>query len=82
MCYGIRHAANSSCLETLKYGVRDTHVARIDVDLQEDDVRVLVGQLLEERSDHLAGAAPGGGEIDHDLCERISLSQARADSSF
>jgi hypothetical protein len=38
----------------------------IDVDLVELDVGVCLAELLEGRSDGLAGTAPGGVEVDDD----------------
>ncbi len=39
-------------------------LAAIDVELEEVDRRHLGGELAEDRLEHAAGAAPGGGEVD------------------
>ena len=39
--------------------------ALVDVNLEEDDVVHGLVHLLEVGRDHLAGAAPGGEEVDH-----------------
>eukprot|EP00053_Salpingoeca_punica_P008611 m.77034 g.77034 ORF g.77034 m.77034 type:complete len:398 (-) comp14674_c1_seq9:234-1427(-) len=39
----------------------------VDVDLEEVDAGVLGGQALEDRADHAAGRAPGGGKVNDDL---------------
>eukprot|EP00002_Diphylleia_rotans_P036229 TRINITY_DN7964_c0_g1_i1.p1 TRINITY_DN7964_c0_g1~~TRINITY_DN7964_c0_g1_i1.p1 ORF type:complete len:178 (-),score=34.45 TRINITY_DN7964_c0_g1_i1:438-971(-) len=38
----------------------------VHIDLEEDDVLKLLGHALEGGGDALAGAAPGGEEVDHD----------------
>lgn len=52
-----------------------THLHLIDVDLEEDRARVLVAQLVVDRRDVAARAAPGRREVHHELQEWQSVRQ-------
>ena len=51
-------------LKEIKMPVKDC--TGVHVDLSDDVLGMLVGDLLDEGSDHAAGAAPGGEEVQKD----------------
>ena len=57
-------------------GSQHNVIISVDIYLEEHDVIVGLGHLLDLRSDHLARAAPGGKEVDDNLKKELCYSTA------
>jgi hypothetical protein len=51
---------------------RFAHLDLIDVDVEEDDARELLGEFDKVGADHAAWAAPSRREVDDDLGRRVA----------